>query len=142
MTEPALSNAKISEPSSSSSSANNNGMSSDEEVSSDEEEQRLFTQPDTVDLMVTVDKEDKQCTTEVTSKRDISQSKKKRKGTTDGSSQSKKKKLRPEISNADLANQLEKVTALNANDSLLQATQTRTDLDHQDKEGDNDKTQK
>jgi hypothetical protein len=38
-----------------------------------------------------------------------------------------------------LANQLKKVPALNANDFLLQATQM-TDLDHKDKEEDNDKT--
>ncbi len=101
-------------------------MSSDEEVSSDEEEQGLFTQPDAVDLTVMVDKEDEQCTTEVTSKHGSSQSKKKHKGTMDGSSQSKKKKQRPEISNADLANQLKKVPALNANDSLLQATQNKS----------------
>jgi hypothetical protein len=49
-----------------------------------------------------------------------------------------RKKQRPEISNANLANQLKKVPALNANDSLLQATQV-TDLDHKDKEEDNDK---
>ncbi len=49
------------------------------------------------------------------------------------------KKQRPEISNANLANQLKKVPALNANDSLLQATQV-PDLDHEDKEEDDDKT--
>jgi hypothetical protein len=38
-----------------------------------------------------------------------------------------------------LANQLKKVPALNANDSLLQATQV-PDLDHEDKEEDDDKT--
>jgi hypothetical protein len=84
----ALSSAKISNPTSPSSSANNDGTS-DKEVSSDEEEQRLFTQPEEVDL--TVDKEDKdeQCTTEVTNKRGSSQFKKSRKGTTDSSIQSK-----------------------------------------------------
>jgi hypothetical protein len=64
----AFSNAKISKPSSPSSSSNNNGTS-DKEVSSDEEEQRLFTQPDTVDLTVDEEDEDEQCTTEVTNKR-------------------------------------------------------------------------
>jgi hypothetical protein len=50
-----------------------------------------------------------------------------------------RKKQHPEISNANLANQLKKLPALNANDSLLQATQV-TDLDHKDKDKDNDKT--
>ncbi len=49
-----------------------------------------------------------------------------------------RKKQCQEISDANLANQLKKVPALNANDSLLQATQV-TDLDHEDKEEDNDK---
>ncbi len=50
-----------------------------------------------------------------------------------------RKKQHPGISDANLANQLKKVPALNANDSLLRATQV-TDLDHEDKEEDNDKT--
>jgi hypothetical protein len=95
----ALSNAKISKkPSSPSSSANIHGTS-DKEVSSDNEEQLLLMQPDAVDLRV--DKEDKQClltqpdavdgTMEVTNKCGSSWSIKKRKGTTNGSSQSEKK---------------------------------------------------
>jgi hypothetical protein len=95
----ALSNAKISKkPSPPSSSAYSNGTS-DKEVSSDEEEQLLLMQPNAVDLMV--NKEDKQClltqldavdgTTEVTNKRGSSQSIKKRKGPTNGSSWSEKK---------------------------------------------------
>jgi hypothetical protein len=90
----AFSYAKISKkPSSPSSSANIDGTS-DKEVSSDEEEQCLLMQPNAVDL--TVDKEDKQClltqpdtvddTTEVTKKHGSSQSIKKRKGNTNGSS--------------------------------------------------------
>jgi hypothetical protein len=52
-----------------------------------------------------------------------------------------RKKQCPEISNANLANQLKKVLALNADDSLLQATQM-TDLDHEDKEEEDDETLK
>ncbi len=136
----ALSNAKISKPSSPSSSANNN-RTSDKEVSSDEEEQCLFTQPNAVDLTVDKEDKDKQCTTEVTNKHGSSQYKKKRKGTSDGSSQYKKKKQHQEVSDANLANQLKKVPALNANDSLLQATQM-TDFNHKDKEGDDEETLK
>ncbi len=53
-------------------------------------------------------------TTEVTNKRGNSWFIKKHQGTTNGSSQSNKKKQRPEISNANLANQLKKVPALNS----------------------------
>jgi hypothetical protein len=90
----ALSNAKMSKkPSPRSSSAYSNDTS-DKEVSSDEEEQLLLMQPNAVDL--TVNKEDEQWlltqpvtvdgTTEVTNKRGSSQSIKKRKGPTNGSS--------------------------------------------------------
>ncbi len=89
----ALSNAKIFKPSSPSSSANNDGTS-DMEVSSDKEEQCLFMQPNAVDLTVDKEDEDEQCTMEVTNKHGSSQSKKKRKGTMDGSSQSNKKNQR------------------------------------------------
>jgi hypothetical protein len=73
-----------------------------------EDKQCLLTQPDAVDG-----------TMEVTNKRGSSRSIKKRKGPTNGSSQSEEIKQRPEISNANLANQVKKVPALNANDSLL-----------------------
>ena len=49
----------------------------------------------------------------------------------DSSSQSKKKRQRPEISDANLDIQLENLPVLYANDSLLQATQM-TDLNHDD----------
>ncbi len=65
----ALSNGKISKPSSPFCSSANNDGTSDKEGSSDEEEQRLLTQPDAVDLTVdNVDDKDEQCTTEVTNK--------------------------------------------------------------------------
>jgi hypothetical protein len=97
----ALSNAKISKkPSPPSSSAYSDGTS-DKEVSSDEEEQLLLTQPDTVDL--TENKEDEQClltqpeavdgTMKVTNKHGSSQSIKKCKGPTNGSSRSEKNSI-------------------------------------------------
>ncbi len=142
----ALSNAKISKKPSPFSSSAYSDDTSGKEVSSDEEEQFRLTQPNAVDLMV--NKEDKHClltqpnavdgTTEVANKRGSSQSIKTRKGPSNGSSWSEKKQ-RPEMSNANLANQLYKVPALNANDFLLQATQM-TDLNHEDKEEDDDKT--
>ncbi len=64
----ALSNGKISKPSSLFCSSANNYGTSDKEGSSDKEEQCLFTQPDAVDLTVDDVDKDEQCTTEVTNK--------------------------------------------------------------------------
>ena len=87
---------------------------SDASPSDEEQEQRLFTQPEEINLTVEPDTPKHKATTA-----GGTNDPKKKKVVTNG------KKRHPEISDADLDAQLKQVSADNANDSLLHTATTK-----------------